>query len=66
MKHLYPNAATHNHAVVLVGWGFDKAANLPYWIIQNSWGTHWGEGGFARVQRGINSMGMNDYVSVPI
>ena len=66
MKNLYPNAVNHTHSVVLIGWGFDKAENLPYWIVQNSWGTHWGEKGFGRIQRGINSMGLNDYVNFPI
>jgi len=46
-----------NHAVVLVGWGVeqdDNNNNKPYWIIQNSYGNHWGNGGFARLARGVN------------
>ena len=39
-----------NHAVVLVGYGSDPAGG-DYWIIHNSWGSHWGENGFARMAR---------------
>lgn len=24
-----------NHCISLVGWGFDTAVNLPYWILRN-------------------------------
>ena len=37
-----------NHAVAAVGFGVDDAG-LEYLIIKNSWGTGWGEGGFARI-----------------
>ena len=40
------------HAVRVIGWGISKnpikynkdkpAANIPYWVIANSWGTSWG------------------------
>ena len=39
-----------NHAVLLVGYGTSNFAG-DYWIVQNSWGTWWGEGGFARITR---------------
>lgn len=42
------------HAVKVVGWGHDQPSNLDYWIVQNSWGTDWGENGFFRILRGQN------------
>ena len=37
-----------NHAVVLVGWDDSEGC----WIIKNSWGSGWGEDGYARVLYG--------------
>ena len=37
-----------NHAVLLVGYGFDKDSKEKYWIVQNSWGEEWGEDGYFR------------------
>ena len=44
------------HAVVIVGWGSKSITvpgknkgsplEVPYWIVRNSWGTEWGEGGY--------------------
>ena len=36
-----------DHSVLTVGWGV--TAGQAYWIIRNSWGTDWGENGFARI-----------------
>lgn len=35
------------HVVTLIGWG--KHEGQPYWVIGNSWGSGWGEDGYARV-----------------
>jgi len=48
------NPATVNHAVLMLGWDDRKKA----WLILNSWGTEWGEGGYAWVAWGSNSVGM--------
>ncbi|MEA1966275.1 MAG: C1 family peptidase, partial [Euryarchaeota archaeon] len=37
-----------NHAVILVGWDDSEGC----WIIKNSWGSGWGEDGYARVLYG--------------
>jgi len=43
-----------NHEVNIVGYGTDNSTNLDYWIVRNSWGTQWGEGGYFRIVRGEN------------
>ncbi|KAJ8599204.1 hypothetical protein CTAYLR_006371 [Chrysophaeum taylorii] len=42
---------TIDHAVQLVGYGFDAASGLGYWLVRNSWGESWGEDGYIRLER---------------
>jgi C1A family cysteine protease len=46
-----------DHEILLVGWGKDDKTGYDYWLVQNSWGTRWGEDGYAKVEivDGINS-----------
>ncbi|XP_045801364.1 cathepsin L-like isoform X2 [Trifolium pratense] len=36
----YIEVSEPNHSVLLVG--YDTRGKIPYWILQNSWGRHWG------------------------
>lgn len=47
-----------NHAVVVVGYGVDEQTNEKYWIVKNSWGTHWGLGGYFKIRRGTDECGI--------
>lgn len=40
-----------DHAVQMVGYGYDKQLDMNYWIVRNSWSTLWGEDGFIRLFR---------------
>lgn len=42
-----------NHAVVISGWDDSKRA----WLVRNSWGSRWGENGYAWVAYGANNIG---------
>lgn len=44
------------HDVSVVGYGIDADTKEAYWLVRNSWGTHWGEDGFFRVCRGKNNI----------
>ena len=44
-----------NHAVNIVGW--DETVRPAHWIMRNSWGTGWGEGGFMRIAYGSKRIG---------
>jgi len=58
-----------NHAVLIVGRGTDPDSGLPYWKLRNSWGPHFGEGGYFRIQRGVSCLGIRGacqaYIGAP-
>ncbi len=37
-----------NHAVTAVGFGVENG--VPFWVVKNSWGTNWGNGGFFKIR----------------
>jgi aminopeptidase C len=45
------------HATLLIGWGYDEATDMKYWLVRNSYGSSWGERGNFKVRRGQNDYG---------
>lgn len=52
-----------NHAVLAVGYGVEDG--IPYWLIKNSWGTHWGDDGYFKMELGKNMCGVSTCASYP-
>ena len=53
-----------NHEVTLVGYGIDN--KIPFWILKNSWGIHWGEQGYMKLVRNKdNKCGIADDCLIP-
>mgnify|MGYP001071572771 FL=1 len=45
-----------NHGIAAVGYDLDGSS--PYYIVRNSWGASWGEGGYIRMAAGKNLCGI--------
>ena len=45
--------------VKIIGWG--EQNGIKYWIIENSWGSSWGENGFAKVKIGLEGSYLDNY-----
>ncbi|XP_004480426.1 pro-cathepsin H [Dasypus novemcinctus] len=69
-KGIYSSTSCHktpdkvNHAVLAVGYG--EKNGIPYWIVKNSWGPHWGINGYFLIERGKNMCGLAACASYPI
>jgi len=51
-----PCGKSLNHGIAVVG--YDLGASSPYYIVRNSWGASWGEGGYIRMAYGKNLCGI--------
>jgi len=55
-----------DHGVLVVGYGYDTATKLNFWIVKNSWGPDWGEKGYVRMVRGQDECGLSEAASYPV
>jgi cathepsin L len=48
------SSSSPDHEMLMVGYGVE--GTTPYWILQNTWGTSWGEKGYMRIARNHGNM----------
>ncbi|KAL6729859.1 hypothetical protein Aduo_000874 [Ancylostoma duodenale] len=53
-----------SHALTIVGYGTE--GGRPYWLVKNSWGSRWGQGGYFKLARGVNACGAANNVVAPV
>uniref|UniRef100_A0ACD5TDH0 Uncharacterized protein n=1 Tax=Avena sativa TaxID=4498 RepID=A0ACD5TDH0_AVESA len=54
-----------NHAVTIVCYGVEQDGT-SYWLVKNSYGEDWGEGGYMKLERGTNTCGIAMQPSYPV
>ena len=58
-----------NHVLTVVGYDNGEQYSCPrksYWLLKNSWGPNWGEGGYVRVEKGNPDIKIGRWVLQPI
>lgn len=55
------STVNQNHAVQIVG--YDLTAEIPHYIVRNSWGQHFGNLGYLKIAVGQNICGIANQVS---
>ncbi|KAF5181106.1 hypothetical protein FRX31_029307 [Thalictrum thalictroides] len=55
------------HVVLIIGYGVDEdQPNDPYFVLQNSYGTDWGDNGTAKISMHGNILGIKNWLTSPI
>jgi hypothetical protein len=57
------SSSSVSQGLLIIGFGRDNG--IDYWIVQNSWGASWGQNGFAKIKKGLNTCGIAACATFP-